>query len=120
MTHRDSLQITLAGIELRVILLVITHALAAGLGFVAGIYLLPILTAPPSPSMAEVTAQAARATYTGQFRRDLEGSDLLHWGEGTVSVGLTSITFVGKLAPGRTTSCTCHPSSSRPRRISRA
>jgi hypothetical protein len=82
------------------ILLVITHVLAGAVGFVAGIYLLPILTAPRSPSMAEVTAEAARATYTGQFRRDLKGSDLLHWGEGTVSVGPMSITFVGKLAPG--------------------
>jgi Electron transfer DM13 len=100
MTQRDPLQVTLAGIELRVILLLITHALAAALGFAAGIYLLPILTAPPSPPAAEVAAQAARATYTGQFRRDLKGSDLLHWGEGTVSVGPTSITFVGKIAPG--------------------
>lgn len=98
--HHDPLQVTIAGIEGRVILLVITHALAAGLGFVAGIYALPILTAPRSPSVAEVKAQAAGATYTGQFRRDLKGSDLLHWGKGTVSVGPTSITFMGKLAPG--------------------
>jgi len=102
MTHRDPLQVTIAGIEVRVILLVITHALAAALGFAAGIYVLPILTAPRSPSAAEVTAQAAGATYTGQFRRNLKGSDLLHWGEGTVSVGPTSITFMGKLAPGPT------------------
>ena len=97
----DPAQVMIAGMQpLRVILLVITHALAAGLGVVAGIYLLPILTAPPSPSAAEVMAHAAQATYTGEFRRDLKGSDLLHWGEGTVSVGPTSITFVGKLAPG--------------------
>jgi hypothetical protein len=94
-------QITLAGfMHGKVILLVITHALAAGLGFVAGIYLLPILTAPPAPSAAEVAAQAVEATYTTQFRRDLKDSDPLHWGEGTVSVGPTSIAFVGKLAPG--------------------
>jgi hypothetical protein len=38
--------------------------------------------------------------YTGTFRRDLEGSDLLHWGEGSISVGTTAITLEGKLAPG--------------------
>jgi Electron transfer DM13 len=82
------------------ILLVVTHVLAGAVGFAAGLYLLPILTAPPSLSAAEVTVQAARATYTGHFRRDLKGSDLLHWGKGTVSVGPASITFVGKLAAG--------------------
>jgi hypothetical protein len=84
----------------RVIVLVISHLVAAFVGFALGIYALPILTAPPAPSAVELTAQAAQATYTGQFRRDLEDSDLLHWGEGTVSVGRQSITFVGKLAPG--------------------
>jgi hypothetical protein len=84
----------------RVILLVVSHVLAAVVGFALGIYALPILTAPPTPSSAELTSQAARAAYTGQFRRDLKDSDLLHWGEGTVSVGRQSIAFVGKLAPG--------------------
>jgi hypothetical protein len=84
----------------RVILFAISHVLAAVVGFAAGIYALPILTAPPTPSVAELTSQAARATYTGHFRRDLKDSDLLHWGEGTVSVGRQSITFVGRLAPG--------------------
>ncbi|HXV08336.1 MAG TPA: DM13 domain-containing protein [Burkholderiales bacterium] len=83
-----------------VIVLVISHVVAAFVGFAVGIYALPILTAPPTPSSAELTSQAAQAAYTGQFRRDLEDSDLLHWGEGTVSVGRESITFVGKLAPG--------------------
>jgi Electron transfer DM13 len=94
-------EFTIAGMEpLQVILLVVTHVLTAAVGFAAGIYVLPILTAPPSPSVAEVTAHAAQATFTGQFRRDLKGRDRLHWGEGTVSVGPASITFMGKLAPG--------------------
>lgn len=84
----------------RLILLVISHVFAAAIGFAVGIYALPILTAPQAPSAAELTSQAAQATHTGQFRRDLKDSDLLHWGEGTVSVGPKSITFVGKLAPG--------------------
>ena len=36
----------------------------------------------------------------GEFRRDLPGSDALHWGEGRVYVGRDSITFEGELAPG--------------------
>ena len=84
----------------RLILLLISHALAAAVGFAVGIYTLPILTAPQAPSVTDLTSQAAQAVYTGQFRRDLKDSDLLHWGEGTVSVGPKSITFVGKLAPG--------------------
>jgi hypothetical protein len=43
---------------------------------------------------------SSQATYSAEFRRDLEGSDALHWGEGTVSVGLDYITLVGELAPG--------------------
>jgi hypothetical protein len=82
------------------LLLVISHLLVAVLGFAAGIYLLPILTAPPAPSAAEVTAAASQAEFKGQFRRDLKDSDLLHWGEGTVSVGRTSIALTGKVAPG--------------------
>jgi hypothetical protein len=47
-----------------------------------------------------VSRATREADYTAEFRRDLEGSDLLHWGEGTVSVGRQNIAFVGKLAPG--------------------
>ena len=38
--------------------------------------------------------------FTGQFRRDLRDSDLLHWGEGEVSVGRRRIALAGRLAPG--------------------
>jgi len=84
----------------RVLFLAVSHVLAVAVGFALGIYALPILTAPTAPSAAEVASQTGQATYTGQFRRDLRDSDLLHWGEGTVSVGRQSIAFVGKLAPG--------------------
>jgi hypothetical protein len=77
-----------------------SHLFVALLGFALGIYLLPILTAPPAPSAAEVRSLAEGATFTGQFRRDLKDSDPLHWGEGTVSVGPKAITLVGRLAPG--------------------
>jgi hypothetical protein len=43
---------------------------------------------------------ASEAMYTAQFRKDLQDSDFLHWGEGTVSVGTSAITLIGKLAPG--------------------
>lgn len=78
----------------------ITHAAALAVGFAGGIYALPILTAPPAPSAAEVQAQAADAQFTGQFRRDLKDSDPLHWGEGTVAIGKQRIALTGKLAPG--------------------
>ena len=32
--------------------------------------------------------------------RDLKGSDILHWGEGTVYVSRTAISLIGRLAPG--------------------
>lgn len=80
--------------------LLVTHGAAVLTGFGAGVYALPLLTAPPAPSEAEIRAMSTQAQYTGQFRRDLQDSDFLHWGEGTVSVGSESITLMGKLAPG--------------------
>jgi Electron transfer DM13 len=78
----------------------ITHALVLAIGFAAGIYMLPILTAPASPSAADITAQAGKAQFKGEFRRDLKDSDLLHWGAGTVSVSRNSIALMGRIAPG--------------------
>lgn len=80
--------------------LTITHLLALALGFAAGIYTLPILTAPTGPSSAEIAAAASSAEHKGAFRRDLEGSDFLHWGEGEVSVGPKQISLQGSIAPG--------------------
>ena len=77
-----------------------SHSIVAIAGFAVGIYALPILTAPPAPSHTEITAKSASAEYRAQFSRDLEGSDALHWGEGTVSVGSDFITLEGELAPG--------------------
>ena len=83
-----------------VALLLASHCAAGIVGFAGGIYLLPILIAPPAPSEAELKTVSSRAEYTAQFQRDLKGSDALHWGEGTVSVGPDSVAFNGKLAPG--------------------
>lgn len=82
------------------LLLLASHGLCATAGFALGIYLLPILTAPAAPSSDDVAAQARQAQYSGQFRRDLQDSDLLHWGEGQVLVGRNSIALRGRIAPG--------------------
>jgi hypothetical protein len=80
--------------------LLVTHSVIGIAGFAAGIYTLPILTAPPAPTESEIKAMSSHALYTGQFRKDLAGSDALHWGEGSVSLNSKFITLDGKLAPG--------------------
>lgn len=85
---------------MKTLLLIASHALALAIGFAAGIYVLPILTAAKAPSAAEVKSVAGTAAYSGEFKRDLKGSDFLHWGEGTVSVGKRAIALAGKVAPG--------------------
>jgi len=82
------------------LVLAASHALVFVAGVGVGIYALPLLVAPPPPPASEVAAHARQALFTGQFRRDLRDSDLLHWGSGAVSVGSRSIVFVGRLAPG--------------------
>jgi len=77
-----------------------THLLAVVVGVALGIYLLPILTAPESPADELVQATADVAQFEGEVRRDLEDSDALHWGEGTLFIGPDSIAFEGRLAPG--------------------
>lgn len=82
------------------LLRIATHVAAAGVGFALGIYLLPILIAPESPAKTEIRASAGSARFTGEFHRDLEDSDALHWGEGTLYIGPETIAFEGRLAPG--------------------
>jgi len=84
----------------KLLLRVASHAVALGIGFALGIYALPILIAPTAPTAAETASAVSQGAFTGAFRRDLKGSDLLHWGEGTVSVGRQNIVLNGKLAPG--------------------
>ena len=85
---------------LRWLILVITHAAMLAIGFVAGVYTLPILTAPKGPDTATLQATARAATFKGRFERNLKGSDFLHWGEGDVSVSRDRIGHEGRLAPG--------------------
>lgn len=82
------------------VILIATHIAVGMFGFGAGIYALPIFTAPPAPSESEIEAMSSTAKYTASFRKDLRDSDAFHWGEGTVTIGTNFITFIGKLAPG--------------------
>lgn len=84
----------------RKLLLLASHLFVLALGFGLGIYALPILTAPPAPAASEVGAHMSQASFKGQFKRDLKDSDLLHWGEGEVSVGPKVVALMGEIAPG--------------------
>lgn len=84
----------------KILVLLVTHAIAAGIGFAVGIYALPILTAAPAATETELSASQAQAEFTGEFIRDLQDSDAWHWGEGTVTIGQKSISFDGKLSAG--------------------
>ena len=85
---------------IRRLLLIGTHVLAIGVGFVLGIYSLPILIAPESPGVEVVRTAADIAQFKGMFRRDLADSDAFHWGEGTLYIGPDNVVFEGRLAPG--------------------
>lgn len=84
----------------RLIILLATHGAMLAIGFGLGIYFLPILTAPKAPDTTTLSATAQGAEFTGEFTRELKGSDFLHWGEGTISLTPTAIVHMGRLAPG--------------------
>jgi hypothetical protein len=84
----------------RWLFLLVTHAMALGVGAGLGIYMLPILTAPPAPTASEVQANAGAVLYKTEFRRNLKDSDTFHWGEGMVSISRSSIVLAGRIAPG--------------------
>ncbi|MCZ4304020.1 DM13 domain-containing protein [Zoogloeaceae bacterium G21618-S1] len=81
-------------------LLIATHALAVAIGFIGAVYLLPILIAPDAPSTEQLRERVGATLFTGQVRRDLEDSDALHWGEGTLLVSAKAIALEGSVAPG--------------------
>ncbi|GAA0777230.1 hypothetical protein E1180_16440 [Roseibium denhamense] len=85
---------------IRLLLLAFSHSAMLAAGFALGIYFLPILTAPEGPDEAMLSAAANQAQYQATLTRDLAGSDLLHWGEGTISLSTTQIVHEGALSPG--------------------
>lgn len=82
------------------IALLISHGAIGALGFALGIYALPILIASETPATSQLTQHADQASYQASFKRELPGSDWLHWGEGKLAVGPKQISFIGELAPG--------------------
>ncbi len=54
------------------------------IGFGLGVYSLPILTAETYLNDAGITARQSTIEQGGEFHRNLEGSDSLHRGEGTI------------------------------------
>lgn len=84
----------------KTLLLTATHLLTAAIGFAIGIYVLPILTAPPAPTKADILSAMETNAYRAKFNRGLPGSDFLHWGEGDVVVSKNRIVHQGRLAPG--------------------
>jgi len=77
----------------KLILLTFTHVSMLACGFAIGVYVLPILTAPPSPSVSDIKAVSIQADYKTEFIRELKGSDALHWGEGNVSLNENYVTY---------------------------
>lgn len=83
-----------------IVLLIISHLIVGVIGFGAGIYALPILTAPEAPTNDQVATASIGMVYQAEFTRELKDSDALHWGEGKVSISADVIAFQGELAPG--------------------
>ncbi|MDK3021127.1 DM13 domain-containing protein [Cupriavidus taiwanensis] len=81
-------------------ILVLSHLAMLAAGFAAGIYVLPILTAQPGASAGQVQAVSQQARYSGTFRKDLPGSDALHWASGRLHVSANALAFEGSVAPG--------------------
>jgi hypothetical protein len=82
------------------IILLVSHIFIGAIGFAAGIYALPILTAPPAPTAEMVSQLSDRAVYQTEFIKELQGSDFLHQAQGPVSVGTDFISFMGSISPG--------------------
>lgn len=73
-------------------------------GFALGVYYLPILLEEEGISDEMAAMAAAEADRSGMFRRDLEGSDSLHWGQGKIILstknGQQFFTLQGQVSPG--------------------
>lgn len=70
------------------------------IGFGLGVYFLPILTAEKGLDQAQIASLAQSVERSGEFVRDLEDSDALHWGEGKINVSDSKIWLEGKIAAG--------------------
>lgn len=85
---------------MKALFLTASHLAAATAGFALGIYTLPVLLEPEGPSQQVLLESQADAQYRTSFRRDLPGSDFLHWGDGTLTLNSTHAVFKGEMSPG--------------------
>lgn len=81
-------------------LLLLTHSVALVVGFALGVYFLPIMIAPESPSSELINQVAQQARYQSSFVEDRGDSDGFHWAEGEVFISNAQIAFKGTMAPG--------------------
>ena len=79
---------------------VLTHSITLCIGFIIGIYSLPIMVAPDKPSNDEFIEAINGAQFDAVFVKDLQGSNILHWAKGQISFSSTKIAFRGKISPG--------------------
>lgn len=100
MGHWPGLRNLPEGKNMRRLFLLFSHSAVFVAGIALGIYLLPILIAENAPPPTAVLDVERSASFRGEFRTDLKGSDLLHWGEGEVFVTPKQIAHRGRLAPG--------------------
>ncbi len=77
-----------------------SHSVMLLIGCAAGIYVLPILTAPQTPTNKEFKIATNNAEYEAFFVKDLKGSNFLYWGKGELYLSKNMIAFQGKIAPG--------------------
>ena len=73
-------------------------------GFALGVYFLPIIVAEDGADSAQITQAKSQSLATAVFRRDLAGSDLLHWGEGRLFLSRENLqyffTLEDEISPG--------------------
>ena len=79
---------------------VFTHSISLSIGFIIGIYSLPIMIAPDKPSNDKFQKVVNAAQFDAVFVKDLLGSNILHWAKGQISLSNTKIAFQGKISPG--------------------
>ena len=84
----------------KLLLLSLSHSAVLVVGFVLGVYFLPIMIAPESPSNELIDKVAQQAKYHTNFVEDRGDSDGFHWAEGKVYVSDRQIAFKGTMAPG--------------------
>ena len=77
-----------------------THLITLCIGFIIGIYSLPVMVAPDKPSNDEFLQAINAAQFDAVFVKDLQGSNILHWAKGQISLSNKKIAFRGKISPG--------------------